>query len=92
MTRSDLASPTDRVVVLGPHQADIMRLLWPRGPATVCQLLIWPAADPPLAYQTIMTVCLRLTEKGILERRLATNADESVRYGQAYIYAPDQRG
>jgi predicted transcriptional regulator len=88
MTRSDLATPTGRVLVLGARQADIMHLLWTRGPATVRQLLTWLAADPPLSYQNIMTVCLRLTEKGLLERRLAANADESARYGQAYVYAP----
>jgi len=45
-----------------------MRLLWTRGPATVRQLLTWLIADPPIGYQTIMTVCLRLTERGLLER------------------------
>jgi len=74
--------------LLGPRQADVMRLLWARGPATVRQLLSWLTADRPLAYQTIMTVCARLTERGLLERRLAANADESARYGQAYVYAP----
>ncbi len=67
---SYLESAQDLASLLGPRQADIMRLLWTRGPATVRQLLTW------------------LTEKGLLERRLATNADESARYGQAYVYAP----
>lgn len=65
-----------------------MRLLWTRGPATVRQLLTWLTADPPISYQNIMTICVRLTEKGLVERRLATSSDESARYGQAYVYAP----
>jgi len=88
MTRSDLATLSGRMLVLGARQADVMHLLWRRGPATVRQLLTWLAADPPLTYMNIMTVCVRLTEKGLLERRLAANADESARYGQACVYVP----
>ncbi len=66
--RSHLESAQDLASLLGPRQADIMRLLWTRGPATVRQLLTWLIADPPIGYQTIMTVCLRLTERGLLER------------------------
>jgi len=85
--RSHLESKRDLASFLGPRQADVMRLLWTRGPATVRQLLIWLIADPPISYQNIMTICVRLTEKGLLERRLATSPDESARYGQAYVYA-----
>jgi len=83
---SNLESTQDLASLLGPRQADVMRLLWTRGPATVRQILTSLTTDPPLAYQTIMTICVRLAEKGLLERRLATK-DESVRYGQAYVYA-----
>ncbi len=86
--RSYLESTQDLVSLLGPRQADIMSLLWTRGPATVRQLLTWLTADPPIAYTTIMTICVRLTEKGLVERRLATNSDESARPEQAYVYAP----
>jgi predicted transcriptional regulator len=85
---SHLGSTQDLTSLLGPRQADVMRLLWTRGLATVRQLLTWLTADPPIVYQTIMTICVRLTEKGLLERRLATSSDESARYGQAYVYAP----
>jgi predicted transcriptional regulator len=85
---SRLESTQDLASLLGPRQADVMRLLWTRGPATVRQMLTWLTADPPIVYQTIMTICVRLTEKGLLERRLATSSDESARYGQAYMYAP----
>ena len=71
MTKSDPATPADRVLVLGARPVDIMHLLWTRGPATVRQLLTWLATDPPIGYQNIMTICLRLTEKGLVERRLA---------------------
>jgi Penicillinase repressor len=40
--------------LLGPRQADVMRLLWAHGPVTVRQLLTWLTADRPLTYQTIM--------------------------------------
>jgi Penicillinase repressor len=80
---SHLESAQDLASLLGPRQADVMRLLWTRGPATVRQMLTWLTADPPIVYQTIMTICVRLTEKGLLERRLATSSDESARYGQA---------
>jgi predicted transcriptional regulator len=86
--RSHLESTQDLASVLGPRQADVMRLLWTRGPATVRQMLTWLTADPPIVYQTIMTICVRLAEKGLVERRLATSSDESARYGQAYVYAP----
>src|SRR6266545_6736210 len=86
--RSHLESTQDLAPLLGRRQADVMRLIWTRGPATVRQLLTWLTADPPISYQNIMTICVRLTEKGLLERRLATNSDESARYGQAYVYAP----
>ncbi|SRR6266508_1280147 len=82
---SHLESAQDLAASLGPRQVDVMRLLWAHGPATVRQLLTWLSADPPISYQNIMTICVRLTEKGLLERRLATK-DESVRYGQAYVY------
>ena len=88
MTTPDLVSPPERVLVVGPRGLDVLRLLWQHGPATVRELLTWLSTDPPLAYQTIMTICLRLTEKGLLERRLATNADEMARYRPAYIYTP----
>src|SRR6266545_3265695 len=81
-------SVQDLASLLGPRQDDVIRLILTRGPATVRQLLTWLTADPPISYQNIMTICVRLTEKGLLERRLATNADESARYGQAYVYTP----
>jgi predicted transcriptional regulator len=76
------------VLTIGPRQLDVLRLLCEHGPATARQLLRWLATDPPIAYQTMMTVCVRLAEKGLVERRLAASADETVRYGKAYIYTP----
>jgi predicted transcriptional regulator len=88
MTRSDIVSPADRVLTIGPRGLDVLRLLWEHGPATVRQLLTWLTSDPPLTYMNIMTVCVRLVERGLLERRLAANADEAARYGKAYVYTP----
>jgi hypothetical protein len=42
----------------------------------------------PLAYSTILTSCLRLLEKGLLERRRVTDADQPSRPRSAYVYAP----
>jgi len=52
MTKSDRASPPERVLVVGPREFDVLRLLWERGPATVRQLHTWLSADPPIAYTT----------------------------------------
>jgi predicted transcriptional regulator len=59
-------------ILLGPLQAEVMRCLWTHGPATVRELHNQLTGDTPLAYTTIMTTCLRLLEKGLLERRRVT--------------------
>jgi predicted transcriptional regulator len=74
--------------LLGPREADIMRLLWMHGSATVRELHTWLVTDPPLACTTVMTTCVRLTEKGLLERRHVTPSDERSRQRKAYVYTP----
>jgi hypothetical protein len=44
--------------------------------------------NTPLAYTTILTHCVRLAEKGLLERRHVTAAEKPARPGKAYVYAP----
>jgi len=88
VTTADYTPPPDRILSIGPRGLDVLRLLWEHGPATVRQLLTWLTSDPPLTYMNIMTVCVRLVERGLVERRLATNADEAARYGKAYVYTP----
>jgi predicted transcriptional regulator len=76
----------DRALYLGPRQLQLMRVFWAHGALTVSELLERLAADPPLAYTTLMSLCVRLYEKGLLTRRKRT--EESNRLGVAYIYAP----
>ncbi len=83
MTTPDFASPPDRVLVVGPRELDVLRLLWEHGPATVRQLHTWLIAEPPIAYSTLQTICLHLTTKGVLRRRSATELP-----GHPYIFEP----
>ena len=83
MTIPDLAAPLDRVLVVGPRGLDILRLLWKHGPATVRQLHTWLSTEPPIAYNTLLTICVTLTTKGLLTRRAATELP-----GHPYIYEP----
>ena len=70
-----LESAQDLALLLGPRQAEIMRLLWTRGPATVREIHTVLASKATLAYTTVMSICVRLAEKGLLERRHVTAAD-----------------
>ena len=66
--------------VLGPLEADVMRVLWAaRQPMAVREVLDRLNANrrPALAYTTVMTVMARLAEKGILDRQLD---------GRGYVY------
>lgn len=63
-----LESAQDLAVLLGARQADIMRLLWTHGPATVREIHTQLTARTPLAFTTVLTLCVKLTEKGVLER------------------------
>lgn len=55
-----------------------MRVVWPRGKATVRDVLerLNAAHGRQLAYTTVMTVMSRLAEKGLLRRRLVGKAHE----------------
>ena len=65
---------------MGELEAAVMRVLWDRGgwltPGEVHEIL---ARERPLAYTTVMTILVRLCEKGQLERQ---------RDGRAYAYHP----
>lgn len=67
------------VPALGALEAKIMRLLWhhPGDYASVREVLA--ALDDELAYTTVMTVMVRLHDKGLLQRRRA---------GRAWTYRP----
>ena len=67
-------------LALGELEAAVMDVLWDRGgwltPGEVHEVL---AAQRPLAYTTVMTILVRLVEKGRVERQ---------RDGRAYAYRP----
>src|SRR4051794_31050355 len=87
MTSAVDPNSTANPPLVGPRQMDILRLLWQHGPATVRELRDRLVTDPPLSYTTILTICVRLAEKGLAERQRAEPSDES-RSANAYIYTP----
>lgn len=56
---------------LGPLERRVMARLWARGPQTVGEVLqaLNEGEHRPLAYTTVMTILVRLHEKGYLTRR-----------------------
>jgi predicted transcriptional regulator len=73
---------TRRQLAGGELEAAVMEILWDRGgwmtPGEVHEVL---TAERPLAYNTVMTILVRLLDKGRLERQ---------RDGRAYAYRPTQ--
>lgn len=70
----------DASKVLGPLEADVMRVMWAaEGPLPVRAVLgrLNEGRTPPLAYTTVMTVMARLAEKEILRRAMN---------GRGYVY------
>ncbi|MDQ3353045.1 MAG: BlaI/MecI/CopY family transcriptional regulator [Actinomycetota bacterium] len=69
-------------LLMGELEASVMDVLWDRGgsltPGEVHQVL---GAERPLAYTTVMTILVRLWQKGRLDRQ---------RDGRAYAYRPRQ--
>lgn len=69
--------------LLGPLEHQAMRALWASAPANVNDVLTRinrsRPAESHLAYTTVMTVLVRLTEKGLLDRR---------KVGRGYAYTP----
>jgi predicted transcriptional regulator len=64
---------------LGPLEAEVMDRLWRRRSATVRDIVEDLARSRELAYTTVMTIMVRLHEKGLLER---------ARDGKTYVYRP----
>src|SRR5579885_706955 len=62
---------------LGQLQAEVMEIVWARGPVTVREVLDCLPGDRDLAYTTVMTVMSRLADEGVLARE---------RVGKTYIY------
>jgi predicted transcriptional regulator len=57
----------------------LMNVLWRRGASTVNDVLDGLAADPPLAYSTVLTTLRILEDKGYLKHE---------KNGRAFLYAP----
>jgi predicted transcriptional regulator len=75
-----LTMATDVLITLLPDaEAEVMRLIWREGCATVKQIHRLRAQHHDLAYTTTMTTIAGLAEKGVLTRQ---------REGLAYIYTP----
>lgn len=67
--------------ILGDLEADIMELLWLKSPSSVRDIHENLAGERTIAYTTVMTVMVRLAEKGVLKRE---------QNGRAYLYSPTQ--
>jgi len=88
-TPADHADARDGLtLLLGPRQADMMRLFWTHGPATVRQIHQQLAKDADLAYTTVATLCVRMAEKGLLRQRVEETPDRPARRAVVYVYTP----
>ena len=67
--------------LLPASEAEVMRILWARGPLMVRAVHSEIVARRDIAYTTTMTTCVRLARKGLLRRAKAAQS-----YG--YIYTP----
>jgi predicted transcriptional regulator len=54
--------------MLGPLEAEVMKIIWVRGTALVSEIeeILNRRRNVPLAYKTVLTICTRLGEKGVL--------------------------
>lgn len=76
-----LTTATDGLAKLLPtSEAEIMRIIWACGPLKVRAIHTAIAERRAIAYTTVMTTCVRLTEKGLLRR-------EKVQKGYGYVYS-----
>jgi predicted transcriptional regulator len=67
--------------LLGPLETEVMEIIWRNGSATVFEVeeIVNDRRNPPLAYKTLLTICARLTEKGLLSPE---------KEGRAFRYVP----
>lgn len=65
--------------VLGDLEADVMKIIWKNGKATVRDVYEQLRLEKNLAYTTVMTIMGRLAEKGLLAKEAQ---------GNAYVYTP----
>ena len=74
-------------LLLGPRQAEIMRLIWDHGSATLREVQQWLARDSNIAYTTIATLCARLVNKGLLHQQVGV-PERHDRPVVAHVYMP----
>jgi predicted transcriptional regulator len=67
----------DPSVLLGPLEAEVMRVMWEKERATVRQVVDALQARRSVAYTTVMTIMNNLVTKGLLSR---------ITEGKAYSY------
>jgi predicted transcriptional regulator len=67
--------------LLGPLEAEVMEIIWLRGSALVSEVeeVLNTRRSVPLAYKTVLTICTRLSEKGLLSHE---------KEGRAFRYYP----
>jgi predicted transcriptional regulator len=67
--------------MLGPLEAEVMQILWMRGPSLVSEVeeILNSRRSEPLAYKTVLTICTRLSDKGLLSHE---------KEGRAFRYGP----
>ena len=67
--------------MLGPLEAEVMEIIWAKGPLLVSQIeeVLNERRSDPLAYKTVLTICTRLDEKGLLAHE---------KEGRAFRYGP----
>jgi predicted transcriptional regulator len=67
--------------LLGPLETEVMRIFWTRGASLVAEIeeVLNDRRSDPLAYKTVLTICTRLDEKGLLSHE---------KEGRAFRYAP----
>src|SRR5579862_8890227 len=67
--------------MLGPLEAEVMEIIWVKGAALVSEIeeVLNRRRTVPLAYKTVLTICTRLSEKGILRHE---------KEGRAFRYQP----
>jgi predicted transcriptional regulator len=67
--------------LLGPLEAEVMEIIWLRQSALVSEVeeVLNTRRVSPLAYKTVLTICTRLSEKGLLSHE---------KEGRAFRYYP----
>jgi predicted transcriptional regulator len=67
--------------MLGPLEAEVMEIIWIRGAALVSEVeeILNSRRVNALAYKTVLTICTRLSEKGVLDHE---------KQGRAFRYFP----